>query len=183
MSSSARPPGGGSPLRRHARRSDPESTAGASAAAANPHKLRMHAREPSRACLPPEGLTPPPWVPRIRAETSATSAERRRTRPGFARCAPLNIYTFWKGLGMQCRPGMVAYGRTASRALAVHRCSVLCMSWHMATPLCSQMRGHVRTVRYIHQHTTNSATRGTCCTPMCTPIRYGTHTIVRVFRQ
>ena len=27
------------------------------------------------------GLTPPPWVPRSRAETSATSAERRRTRP------------------------------------------------------------------------------------------------------
>ena len=29
------------------------------------------------------GLTPPPWVPRSRAETSATSAERRRTRPPF----------------------------------------------------------------------------------------------------
>ena len=144
----------------------------------------MRGSRPAPASLRRDSpLTPPPWVPRIRAETSATSAERRRTRPGFARCAPLNIYTFWKGLGMQCRPGMVAYGRTASRALAVHRCSVLCMSWHMATPLCSQMRGHVRTVRYIHQHTTNSATRGTCCTPMCTPIRYGTHTIVRVFRQ
>ena len=36
---------------------------------------------PERASRDSGGLTPPPWVPRSRAETSATSAERRRTRP------------------------------------------------------------------------------------------------------
>ena len=37
------------------------------------------------------GLTPPPQAPRSRAETSATSAERRRTRPGSEKGDP-----FWE---------------------------------------------------------------------------------------
>ena len=48
---------------------------------------------------PPErgrsgGLTPPPQAPRSRAETSATSAERRRTRPSHrATRAPVGVHT------------------------------------------------------------------------------------------
>ena len=79
---------------RHAGRSDPErplraptprrfpsetshACGGRSARAETPIRHRS-AREGNSG-----GLTPPPWVPRRRAvETSATSAERRRTRPG-----------------------------------------------------------------------------------------------------
>ena len=84
----------------HARRSDPEATA----------KWRQRRGATIRrnlACMPespilaeprynpelPErgrsgGLTPPPQAPRSRAETSATSAERRRTRPVYRYCDP-----------------------------------------------------------------------------------------------
>ena len=88
----ARPPG--SPphwVTLHARRSDPEATA----------KWRQRRARRNLACMPESptraeprttyrttrdrgrsgGLTPPPQAPRSRAETSATSAERRRTRP------------------------------------------------------------------------------------------------------
>ena len=42
----------------------------------------MHACVGTFRARPPGGThAPPPWDPRIRAETSATSAERRRTRP------------------------------------------------------------------------------------------------------
>jgi hypothetical protein len=44
-------------------------------------ELCMHARDPSRARPPRGDSRPPTRAPRIRAETSATSAERRRTRP------------------------------------------------------------------------------------------------------
>ena len=80
---------------RHTRRSDPESTAGAGAAAAIPH-LTMHACARPVPRRPPPGgrLTPPHQGPRIRAETSATSAERRRTRPSHrATRAPVGVHT------------------------------------------------------------------------------------------
>ena len=69
----------------HARRFDPDATAkGANAARdETPHACRSLRPAPNPE-LPEKGrsgrLTPPPQVPRSRAETSATSAERRRTR-------------------------------------------------------------------------------------------------------
>jgi hypothetical protein len=52
----------------------------------------MHARDPSRARHPRGGrLTPPYQGPRIRAETSATSAERRWTRPVYSPFVPFVV--------------------------------------------------------------------------------------------
>ena len=90
------PPGRSPPLRRAALAAvRPGSTAGASAAAAIPHRT-MHAcaRPVSRPPSPGGRLTPPYQGPRIRAETSATSAERRRTRPSHrATRAPVGVHT------------------------------------------------------------------------------------------
>ena len=48
----------------------------------------FRARPQEGLTLPPLG---PPYLPRIRAETSATSAERRRTRPGRQRRTPRRV--------------------------------------------------------------------------------------------
>jgi hypothetical protein len=89
----------------------PESSAGASAAAAIPHRT-MHAcaRSVSRP-PPPGGETHAPLPgPPLRAETSATSAERRWTRPSLSTL---------QDHGRACRPTR-PMGPRPARAAVLH---------------------------------------------------------------